>query len=129
MSNAQVAPWRYVHSVENARRGCDDFHPLMERFGRDLACSRNGTSVSWALDGQTAMVFSRTDGSVGVTFSDRPTLDQRRSVSVAAAYRPLGNDYPLANRGVSRMVEDMLAFFAGVREPRFAFVGIEDRID
>ena len=115
--------------MENARNGYADFHPLMERFGRKLACSRNGTSVSWALDGQTATIFSRADGSVGVSFSDRPTLDQRRSVSVAATYRPHGHGYSLAHRGVSRMVEDLLAFFAGLREPRFEFVGIEDRID
>lgn len=105
------------------------FEPLLERFGDDLACSRDGASVSWSLDGQMASVIPRADGTVGVTFFDRPTLDRGRSTRASATYRPYGGGYALANRGVSRMVEDLLAFFAGVREPRFAFVGIEDRVD
>lgn len=52
-----------------------------------------------------------------------------RSVFVSAAYRPIGGGYALAAHGVSRMVDDLVAFFAGVREPRFTLDGIEDRFD
>jgi hypothetical protein len=104
------------------------FAPLVERFGRNLACSRDGASVSWFLDGQIASVVPRADDSVGVTFLDRPTLDVCRSVFVSAAYRPNGGGYALAANGVSHMVDDLVSFFVGSREPRFAFVGIVDRI-
>ena len=105
------------------------FAPLVERFGGDLAYSRDDSSVSWSLEGQMASVEIRNDGSLGVLFLDRPVLDACRSVTVSAAYRPKGIGYALAAHGVSRMVDDLIAFFGGIREPRFAFVGIEDRSD
>ena len=116
--------------MENARYDSyATFAPLVERFGRDLACTRDGALVSWSLDGQTASIIARRDDqSVGVTFFDRPMLDACRSVCVSAAYRPRVGGYPLAHHGVSAMVDDLLAFFTGVREPRFDFVGLEERL-
>ncbi len=121
---------RYSPRMENTRIAAPAaFAPLVEHFGRDLAYSRDGSAVSWSLDGQMASVVARTDGSLGVVFLDRPALDACRSVSVSAAYRPNGSGYALAAHGVARMVDDLIAFFGGVREPRFAFCGIEDRRD
>ena len=130
MSNVRSLPPRYAGVMENTGNEASKvFAPLVERFGHRLACLRDGLSVSWSLDGQVAAVVSRADGSVGVTFSDAPTRDACRSVPASATYRSHDPGYVLANHGVSRMVDDLLAFFAGTREPRFVFVGIEDRVD
>jgi|GEM_PF-1906809 len=130
LSNVVGRRTRYASVMENSRTGAQSaFAPLVERFGRHLDCSHDGITVSWSLDGQMASVVPRAGGSVGVTFLDRPRLDMCRSVFVSAAYRPNGGGYALAAHGVSRMVDDLVAFFAGVREPRFTLDGIEDRID
>jgi len=99
------------------------FAPLAA-FGERLALWHDGNAASWSLDGRTATVVARPDGSVQATFADRATSDGGATAAVAV-YRS-HSVYTLGAIGCTRMVDDMIAFFDGVREPRFAFTRIDD---
>ncbi len=98
--------------------------PLVARFGERLALTRDADGVSWSFDGRIATVTPRAGGFLAASFLDRPAADARSAAPVGAVYAPPGGGYALAAGGCARMVDDMLAFFAGVREPRFTFVGL-----
>ena len=102
------------------------FAPLVARFGERLALRREADGAAWSLDGRTATVASRADGSLEATFVDRDVRDAVSAARVAAVYRPATGSYRLTPAGCAEMVDDMVAFFSGVREPRFAFARIDD---
>ncbi len=102
------------------------FAPLIARFGDRLALHREGKSAAWSLDGCVVTVASHPDGSLAATFVDRPVPDAKSNAPVVAVYRALTVGYHLNSVGCGRMVDDLVAFFSGVREPRFVFSRIDD---
>lgn len=109
-----------VDMFEPVASAVSPFGELTARFGERLAITREENVASWSLEGRTATVFAHRDGSLEAMFSDRAMLDATRSASVTAIYRPL-RAYALGPIGCSQMVDDMVAFFNGIREPRFSF--------
>jgi hypothetical protein len=95
---------------------------LTSKFGDGITLSRYGNSVQWSYAGQSAVVELRPGGSLEATFVARPSLDGVSSTLVAGVYRKNGTRYRLSPEGCSRMVDDMVEFFQGTREPRFTFV-------
>lgn len=102
------------------------FAPLVARFGDRLALRRDADGAAWSLDGRSATVAPRADGSLEATFVDRDVPDAGGAMRVAAVYRPATGAYRSTAAGCARMVDDMVAFFSGVREPRFAFARLDD---
>ncbi len=101
------------------------FAPLRSHFGSRLIVRRDGSSVSWMLDGLCARVAPSTDGRVAVTFVDRSVRADRSETTVVPRYRS-ASVYRLTNDGAERLVADMAAFFEGTREPRFVFAGFDE---
>lgn len=95
--------------------------PLFERFGAGLTLVREGDRVCWCYSGAAAIVESRCEGAVAATFVSSPIRDAVSATDVRAVYAPRST-YAMTERGVGRMVDDLTAFFSGVREPRFTFV-------
>ncbi|GAC1491395.1 MAG: hypothetical protein NVS3B17_21550 [Vulcanimicrobiaceae bacterium] len=102
------------------------FASLQTRFGSSLAHRRDGLGASWSLDGRIATVSPRADGTLDATFTDRVVSDVASTTPVVAVYRPKSGRYALGPAGTTRMVDDMIAFFSGVREPHFAFARLDD---
>ena len=100
----------------------DAFAPLTT-FAEGLTLRREGDLVQWSYAGQSAIIALREDGAVGATYIGEPTPEVVSGSVAAPAYRARGSaTYPMTREGCVRMVDDMVAFFGGVREPRFAFV-------
>jgi hypothetical protein len=95
---------------------------LTSTFGEDVTLARFGNSVQWSYAGQSAVVELRPGGTLEATFVARPCIDGVTKAPVAGVYRKIGSRYRLSPEGCSRMVNDMVEFFQGVREPRFTFV-------
>jgi hypothetical protein len=100
----------------------DIARPLFDRFGSALTLVRDGERVRWFYSDAAAVVELRAEGAVAATFLAAPTLDAASSARVRAVYAPPSPTYALTERGVRCMVDDVAAFFAGVREPHFRFV-------
>ena len=96
--------------------------PLFEQFGTGLTLVRAGDGVRWCYANASAIVEQRSNDAVAAVFLGAPTADAASHEDVCAAYAPQRETYSLTERGVSCMVEDLTAFFSGVREPRFTFV-------
>jgi hypothetical protein len=100
----------------------DALGPLESAFGDRLTLSRSGNVVEWAYEGQSAVVELHPDATLGATFIDRPAFDAvSRSFAAPVYHRTSAVVYRLTPDGCSRMVDDMLAFFSGTREPIFRF--------
>jgi len=95
---------------------------LTTTFGEGVTLSRYENAVQWSYAGQSAVVELRAGGTLEATFVERPVLDGVSASPVAGVYRNTGSRYRLSPEGCSRMVNDMVDFFQGVREPRFTFV-------
>jgi hypothetical protein len=98
--------------------------PLISNFGEGLTLWRDGNVVHWSYAGQTVVVALQFDGTVEATFIDRPSTDVVNAAETQALYaRSTGAPYRLTPNGCNAMVADMMAFFAGDREPAFTFTG------
>jgi hypothetical protein len=98
--------------------------PLISNYGEGLTLWRDGNVVHWSYDGQTVVVALQFDGTVEATFIDRPATDVVTEMPAQALYaRSGGRPYRLTPSGCSAMIADMMAFFAGDREPAFSFTG------
>jgi hypothetical protein len=82
--------------------------------------------VCWGYDGQSAIIEMMPDGMLRATFIDCDSIDAVSDRPAAAAYRARST-YALNSASCSRMVADLVDFFSGVREPRFAFVDVHPR--
>jgi len=85
------------------------FAPLGTAFGDRVQFARDGSCAWWSYENHHAIVEMSADGSIEARFVAPP-----RTSAVRA--------YALTQAGCERMVDDMLAFFSGAREPRFTFV-------
>jgi hypothetical protein len=97
--------------------------PLNLVFGGGVTARRDGESAAWHYNGCTARVEFVSSGAIEATFVEHSTLDAVSSTECAAEYRPLSL-YTLTAAGCARMVDDMIAFFSGTREPRFRFTAV-----
>lgn len=100
----------------------DVMAPLIQRFGDRLAIFRERDRVIWTFDKQCAIVELRARDAISALFVDRPATDVASSLLAGAMYRACGVAPQLTVEGATRLVDDMVAFFSGVREPRFSFV-------
>ena len=99
--------------------------PLISNFGESLTLWRDGNVVHWSYDQQTIAVVLQFDGTLDAIFLDRPSTDVISAAEAIAVFRRCGDPrYRLTPSGCTAMVADMMAFFSGEREPRFAFVGV-----
>lgn len=97
--------------------------PLRSSFGDRLTLCRDGNVVQWSYDDQSVVAELRADGVLEVSFVDRRTIDAVSDEPTAAVYRRVGGiTYRLSAESGDRLVNDMVAFFSGTREPRFTFV-------
>ncbi len=96
--------------------------PLFERFGPGLTLVREENGVRWCYADASAVVEQRSENAVAALFLSAPIHDAASSEEVCAVYAPANETYALTHRGVTHMVEDLAAFFSGIREPRFTFV-------
>ena len=96
--------------------------PLFEHFGSGLTLDRDGNGVRWSYADASAVVEQRSETSVAALFMSGPIRDAASAEDVRAVYAPPSDTYALTQRGVTHMVEDLVAFFSGVREPHFTFV-------
>ena len=111
-----------VVTADSVRWLADAFTPLTSKFGDRLSLFRDGDRVQWTYEGQAAIVELRSEGAIEATFVDRSTVDGVSGTTACAVYRSLGQGYALSAEGCRRIVSDMVDFFSGIREPRFAFV-------
>jgi hypothetical protein len=96
--------------------------PLGTTFGERLIFSHDGPVARWSYDGHAAIVeLGRTDR-ITARFVARPAIDAVSGRPAAPVYACEADGYPLTRAGCERMVTDMVAFFSGIREPRFTFV-------
>lgn len=104
----------------------DTFRSLTYRYGDRLATTRDATSVRWSLRGDSVRVAVDRDGLLDVRFVSAglvgPGGDGSRQ---RAVYRRSGIRYRLDGRSSAGLVDDMVAFFEGRREPLFVFAAIE----
>jgi len=106
---------------ESVRWFADLASPLFSKFGDGLTLCREGKRVEWSYDGRSAVVELTPQGTLEALFIERPTIDAVTSQEAAAVYRSQQLPYALTPAGCTRMVDDMVDFFSGVREPRFVF--------
>lgn len=121
MPGAQY-PWGMA-SLDPGRWMADLAAPLISKFAEGLTLSRDGERVEWSYGGQSAVIELTPQGTLNATFVAPPSFDAVSSSLAAAVYRPRTVPYALTPAGCSRMVDDMVDFFSGVREPRFVFAG------
>ncbi|HTW84136.1 MAG TPA: hypothetical protein VMD91_08730 [Candidatus Sulfotelmatobacter sp.] len=113
---------REMAALEAAGLFADVFAPLTT-FAHGLSLRREGDVVQWTYAGQSAIIAQHDAGSVSATFVGEPAPEAVSGTLAAPAYLARGAAiYPMTRDGCARMVDDMVAFFGGVREPRFAFV-------
>jgi hypothetical protein len=108
-------------SLDTARWFSDLATPLVSKFGEGLTLCRDGARVEWSYAGQSAVIELTPQGTLDATFVERPAVDEVSSSLAAAVYKPRMVPYSLTPAGCTRMVDDMVDFFSGVREPRFVF--------
>jgi hypothetical protein len=112
---------------DSVRWLADSMTPLCSTFGDRLSLIRDRNCVQWSCDGHAAIVEFAAGDELRATFVSAPVLDEVTSLLVSAVYCPRPRSYRLTREGSARMVSDMMAFFSGVREPRFTFVNaLED---
>jgi len=100
----------------------DVFAPLTS-FAHGLTLRREANVVQWTYAGQSAIITQHDDGAVSATFVGEPAFEAVSGAYAAPAYLAFGGAiYPTTREGCVRMVDDMVAFFSGIREPRFTFV-------
>ncbi|MGD1066914.1 MAG: hypothetical protein ABR975_08870 [Vulcanimicrobiaceae bacterium] len=100
----------------------DVFAPLTS-FAHGLTLRREANVVQWTYAGQSAIITQRDNGTVSGTFVGQPAFEAVSGTVAAPAYLAFGGaTYSTTREGCVRMVDDMVAFFSGIREPRFAFV-------
>jgi hypothetical protein len=102
--------------------GPDPFGPLVTAFGDRLKIRREEDRVEWSLDGSFVCVEFDPAGHVAAQFIAPPSTDLVSGRSSSAVYARDRLGYALTDAGCARMVDDMIAFFSGTREPRFTFV-------
>jgi hypothetical protein len=96
--------------------------PLISRFGDRLSLVRDRNCVQWSFEGHAAVVEFQPGYELRATFVAAPVIDEVSARQVSAVYRSRQHRYRLTPEGSARMVADMVAFFSGVREPRFSFI-------
>ena len=96
--------------------------PLGTTFGERLIFSRDGPVACWSYDGHEAIVELGRADRITARFVARPAIDAISGRPAAPVYAGDDAGYPMTRAGCERMVTDMLAFFSGIREPRFTFV-------
>jgi hypothetical protein len=96
--------------------------PLATTFGERLIFSRDGPVACWSYEGHEAIVELGRADRITARFVARPAVDAISGRPAAPVYAGEQDGYPLTRAGCERMVTDMLAFFSGIREPRFTFV-------
>jgi hypothetical protein len=111
-----------MESQDSVRWLADSVSPLFNKFGDRLTLARERNCVQWSFEGHAAIVEFQPGDELFATFVAAPVIDAVSSRPVSAVYRPHHYHYRLTPEGSRRMVADMLAFFEGVREPRFSFV-------
>jgi hypothetical protein len=99
----------------------DALAPLGATLGDRLRFTREGGTARWTYDGHAAEVEMRGDR-IAARFSAPPAFDAVSGRLVTPVYARYPSGYSLDRAGCERMVADMAAFFAGIREPRFTFV-------
>jgi hypothetical protein len=105
----------------------DALAPLESAFGDRLTLCRNGNVVEWSFEGQSAVVELHADATLGATFIDRPAFEAvSRSFAAPVYHRTSAIEYRMTPEGCTRMVDDLLAFFSGTREPLFRFAAAVD---
>jgi len=100
----------------------DALEPLATTFGDRLLFSRDGPVARWSYDGNAAIVELGRADRITAHFVARPAIDAISGRPAAPVYAGEEDGYPLTRAGCERMVTDMMAFFSGIREPRFTFV-------
>ncbi len=129
MAGAPLVDASYTQGVFNgssAQAFAAATAPLISNFGEDLTLWRDGNVVNWSYDQQSIVVELQAEGAVEATFVDRPGIDEITGAEASAVYRRSGDrSYRLTPNGCAAMVDDMMAFFSGDREPRFDFIGVQ----
>lgn len=97
--------------------------PLNLLLGGSVTASRCGETATWSHAGRSATVEFVSGGAIEATFIECPVLDAVSRSECEAIYRP-SSGYALTPAGCARMVDDMIAFFSGTREPRFRFAAM-----
>ncbi|GAC1567526.1 MAG: hypothetical protein NVS2B3_06150 [Vulcanimicrobiaceae bacterium] len=100
------------------------FDSLRDKYGTALTLRRDGAAVRYEMGGLGAILEPAGDA-VRVTFVERAARDGVSLCDVVPLYRSVER-YGISLEGARRLVADMLAFFAGTREPRFRFAGIAE---
>jgi hypothetical protein len=99
---------------------------LGERFGPALTVVREGSSVRWSFGTAAASVALVAGDRLEATFLDAAGRDGRTAEPAESRYRRVPQtSYGLTPAGCRRFATDLTDFFNGVREPYFAFVGID----
>jgi hypothetical protein len=111
-----------MESHEPVRWLAESAAPLISKFGDRLTLVRDRNCVHWAFEGHAAIVEFQPGGELRATFVAAPVIDEVSSQPVSTVYRSRSDRYPLTRDGSVRMIDDMVAFFSGTREPRFDFV-------
>jgi hypothetical protein len=104
--------------------GPDPFGPLVTAFGDRLRVWRDEDRVEWSLDGHVVAVEVDPAGRVAAQFIAPESTELVSGRPSSAVYARDRSGYPLTDAGCSRMVDDMIAFFSGAREPHFTFVAV-----
>ncbi len=99
----------------------DALAPLGATLGDSLLFTRDGRTARWSYDGHSAEVELCADDRIAARFCAPPAFDAASGNVVIPVYVRYRGGYALDRAGCERMVADMAAFFAGVREPRFTF--------
>ena len=113
---------RSVDDFESVRWLAESVSPLRSAFGSRLSLVRDRNCVQWSCDGNAAIVEFAPGNELRATFVAAPEIDTVSSRPVSAVYCARPRTYRLTREGSERMVSDMMAFFSGIREPRFVFV-------
>ncbi|HEV3087852.1 MAG TPA: hypothetical protein VGX96_11560 [Candidatus Elarobacter sp.] len=103
----------------------DAFAPLEGTFGDRLRFARDGAVARWSYAGHAAIVELRGEDRIVARFVAPPEMDTVSGGPAAPVYQRYRDGYALTRAGCERMVSDMVAFFSGIREPRFTFVAAD----
>jgi hypothetical protein len=101
----------------------DALAPLDCTFGEKLRFARDGAVAQWSYAGHAAIVELTGEDRIVARFVGPPEMDTVSGEPAKPVYRRYEHGYALTRAGCERMVSDMVAFFSGIREPRFIFVG------
>jgi hypothetical protein len=127
VADAAFAPKPYaglVFSAQTAPHLAAAIAPLFSNLAGDLTLRRDGSVVHWSYEGQTVIVAQQPDGTATASFVAAPGIDAVNGDAVSAVYRRTAERrYRLNANSCRALVGDMIAFFAGEREPFFTFTG------